>query len=425
MTEARNGAPKSLLPRALVAWGVVVLVCGVALGDAAAKKKDDEEKKKNQYTVSEKMHKKLTGAQEQMEADQYDAARELLAPLEERADRLNPYERALTFLFLGFLDASQDRYEEALRYFELCLVQDSLPTGQQLSTRFNVAQLYLATENYAESERTLEVWFEEAESPTGVAFYLLAISRYQLEKYEAATVPAREAVASTRKPKEPWLQLLVGLYLELERYEEALPPLEQLVTLYPKRVYWTQLSALYAQLDKEEKALAVLQLAYEQGFLEDDRELRQLARLYLSHGLPYRAALLLEKALEEGTVAPDVDSLETLASSWIVAREYDKAIEPLRLAAELDEGGDLYVRLGQVYLERDSWKEATAALDVAFEKGTLKDPGKANLLLGIALYHQDRYRLARKHFAAALAEDSSSTSAKSWLDLLKREPQSG
>ena len=107
-----------------------------------------------------------------------------------------------------------------------------------------------------------------------------------------------------------------------------------------------------------------------------------------------------------------------------MAREYSRAIEPLRLAAELDEAGDLYVRLGQVYLERESWKEANAAFDVAFEKGTLKDPGKANLLQGIALYHQDRHRLARKHFAAALAEESSRTSAKSWLELLKREPQS-
>ncbi len=424
MTEARNGAPKSLLPRILVAWVVLVLFCGAPLGDAAAKKKDDE-KKKSQYTVSEKMHKKLTGAQEQMEAEQYDAARELLAPLEKRAGKLNPYERALTFLFLGFLDASQDRYEEALRYFELCLVEDSLPAGQQLSTRFNVAQLYLATENYAESERTLEVWFEEAESPTGAAFYLLAISRYQLEKYQEALAPAREAVASTKRPKEPWLQLLVGLYLPLERYQEALLPLEQLVTLYPRRLYWTQLSALYAQLEEDEKALAALQLAYEQDFIEDDMEQRQLARLYLNHGLPYRAALLLERALEEETVASDVESLELLASSRIVAREYSRAIEPLRLAAELDEGGDLYVRLGQVYLERESWKEANAAFDVAFEKGTLKDPGKANLLLGIALYHQDRHRLARKHFAAALAEESSRTSAKSWLELLKRELQSG
>jgi tetratricopeptide (TPR) repeat protein len=424
MTEARNEAPKSRLPRILVALGVLLLLCAAPLGDALAKKKKDEEKKA-QHTVSEKMHKKLTGAQELMEAEQYDAAREMLAGLEERARKMNPYERALTFLFLGFLNASQSRYEEALGYFELCLVEDSLPTAQQLSTRFNVAQLYLATENYAEAERTLEIWFEEAESPNGLAFYLLAITRYQLEKFDEALAPAQQAVASTDRPKEPWLQLLVGLYLPLEQYEEALVPLEQLVTLYPRRLYWTQLSALYSHLGMDEKALAALQLAYEQDLLEEDRELRQLARLYLNHGLPYRAALLLEKAIEEETVEADVESLEILASSWIVAREYVKAIEPLRLAAELDDGGDLYVRLGQVYLERESWKEAIAALGVAFDKGRLKDPGRANLLLGIALYHQNRHNLARKHFAAALAEESSRTSAKSWLELLKRELQSG
>jgi len=59
---------------------------------------------------------------------------------------------------------------------------------------------------------------------------------------------------------------------------------------------------------------------------------------------------------------------------------------------------------------------------VAFKKGELKDPGRANLLLGIALYHQDRPGAARKHFAAALSEESSRTSAQSWLQLLEREP---
>lgn len=424
MTRTGRKASIRRLPRVLSAAGLVLLV-GIGAGGQAAAKEKDEEKKRSQYTVNESMHKKLTGAQEYMEAEEYAAARELLGSLEKRAERLNPYERALVFLFLGYVEANQERYAEALDYFEKCLAEDALPAGQQLSTRFNVAQLYLATERYAEAVRSLDLWFEQAESPSSVAYYLLAVSRYQTRDIDGAIPPARQAVALAKSPKEAWLQLLTGLYFETKRYAEAVAPLEQLVTLYRRKTYWTQLSALYSQLDHEEKSLAAMQLAYREGFLEKDRELRQLAQLYLHHGLPYRAALLLQECVANETITADAQAWELLATSWLLAREYERALEPLTRAAELAEGGDLYVRVGQVYLEREQWNEASAALTKAFAKGELRDSGSANLLLGIAFYHQKRLQRARKHLGAALANESSRESASHWLELLDREGRSG
>ncbi len=73
-----------------------------------------------------------------------------------------------------------------------------------------------------------------------------------------------------------------------------------------------------------------MQLAYNQDFLESDRELRQLAQLYLYHSIPYRAARVLEKGLADGIVTEDVDIFAMLANSWLLAREYEAALDPLR-----------------------------------------------------------------------------------------------
>ena len=89
----------------------------VGSAEAARKKKNDKDAGKN-FAVSEQMHKKLTAAHEALESDQYPKAATILKELEQRAKRLNPYERALVYQMLGMSQAGQERYAEALVYFE-------------------------------------------------------------------------------------------------------------------------------------------------------------------------------------------------------------------------------------------------------------------------------------------------------------------
>ena len=399
---------------------VLLLTLGAA-GTAGAKKKKKDEEDKKQYTVSEAMHKKLSTALEALQAEDYPEAGSILKRLEDRAERLNAYERALVYQMLGYLESGQERYKQALVFFEKCLAEDALPPGGQMSTRFNVAQLYLATEQFEKAVTTLELWFEDVEAPNSSAYYLLAVAYYQIGKIDKAIIPAKKAVDIAKKPREPWLQLLVGLYYEARQYENALAPLEVLLVVNPKKDYWKQLSSLYAHLGKEKQSLAVMQLAYAQDFLELDRELRALAQLYLYHELPYRAALVLEDAFAKEFLDEDADAWEMLANSWLLAREYERSLDPLRTAAELSTEGNLYVRLGAVLVEREKWGEAADALAQGIEKGELENKGSANLLLGISYYHQKQSARARKHFNAAISDETTSKPATQWLELIRRE----
>ena len=400
---------------------VLLLTLGAAGAAEAKKKKKKDEDEKKQFTVSESMHKKLTTALEALQEEQYPEAEKVLKGLEGRADRLNAYERALVYQMLGYLESGQERYKKALVYFEKCLAEDALPKGGQTSTRFNVAQLYMATEQFDKTVTTLEMWFEEVENPHSSAYYLLAVAYYQTGKIDQAIVPAKKAVDIAKAPREPWLQLLVGLYYEARQFENALAPLETLIVVNPKKDYWKQLSSLYAHLGKEKQSLAIMQLAYTQDFLDLDRELRALGQLYLYHALPYRAALVLQKGIDNEIVDGDDRAWEMLANSWLLAREYDQAIEPLRKAAALSTEGNLYARLGAVLVEREQWSEASAALLKATEKGELDNPGNTNLLLGISYYHQRKSSQARRHFTAALSDEKTSKPAGQWLSLLARE----
>jgi Tfp pilus assembly protein PilF len=250
---------------------------------------------------------------------------------------------------------------------------------------------------------------------------MLAVAHYQSGDALLAVVPAEKAVETAKAVQEAWLQLLVGLYYETQQYEKAQVPLEALIMLKPRKAYWTQLSSLYAHLEQEPKSLAVMQLAYEQDFLETDRELRQLAQLYLYHSIPYRAAKVLEKGIADGIAEENADVFAMIANSWLLAREYDAALAPLKRAAELSPEGDLYARLGQVLLDQEKWGAATKALRAAFAKGGLTDPGTANIMLGMALYYQKRPAQAKTYFSRALRDDGSRETASQWLLLLDRE----
>ncbi|MDH3518944.1 MAG: tetratricopeptide repeat protein [Myxococcales bacterium] len=382
-----------------------------------------------QYTVDERTSKRLTMVQEFLQAEQYDEAEQILKGF--TLVRLNAYERAIVFQMWGYVAAGREDYEAAASYFEKCLAEAALPEESAINMRFNIAQLYMALTRWDDAIAALEQWFAAVEAPNSNAYYTLAIAYYQkaeeddLPEYKAkALVPAAKAVEIATKPQERWLQLLLALYMESKDYKSSLPVLEQLVSLYPNKSYWIQLSAIYGELGMDQQSLAAQQLAYLQGLLDKDKELRRLAELYLYYELPYRAVKVLEKGFEEGKIEEDKKSLELYANALLAAREYETALEPLERAASLAEDGNLYVRLGQVYVTQEEWQKAQDAFEHALEKGELRNACSSQLLLGITIYNQGKRGPAREWFQRAGRDEACETASQQWIQHLDRERQS-
>jgi tetratricopeptide (TPR) repeat protein len=375
------------------------------------------------HPVRKRISRYLEAAAKAVDAGEPDKARELLGRLD--AKRLNPFERALVYRLLAYVSYTAADYAAAIENFEKVLGEEILPIRDEGRIRFNIAQIHASLQQWRETLAALDRWERYAEVPDPLAHYLRAIAHYQLDEQEAALVSAEKAVDAGPEPAESWLHLLAALYVQKEDHANAAPVLEELLVRFPKRQYWVQLSLIYGAREDYRHSLAVQQVAYLQDFLIEDKELRRLARSYLYNSLPYPAAKVLEKGLAEGVIERDAEALELLANSWIGAREYEKALEPLRQAAELSKEGNLYTRLGQVFMQREEWSQATKMLQKAIEKGGLKDAGNTQLLLGICYYNDQRVDQARSSFARARQHDATREAADRWITHIERETGAG
>jgi tetratricopeptide (TPR) repeat protein len=244
-----------------------------------------------------------------------------------------------------------------------------------------------------------------------------------MEDLDAALEPARKSVELADPPQEGALQLLLAIHLTRQDYAAAQPIMLELVERYPKKIYWVQMSTLYGAQGDYEKALAFLQLANHQGMLTEDEEVRRLAQLMLARDVPHPAALLLEQAFAEKRVEEDTNSLELLSTAWIQARDFDKALAPLERAAALASDGKLYIRLAQVQLQREEEAKAEEAVRHALEKGGLPSPGDAQILMGMAIFSQERPQEALSWFARAREHAQTREEAEIWIQYVQQQMQ--
>jgi tetratricopeptide (TPR) repeat protein len=340
-----------------------------------------------------------------------------------RREKLNAYERGMMWQTYGYVRAGQERYPEAIEAFEHAIAEQGLPLAVELGVRSNMAQLYLGEGDYPNAIKNFELWFGLVATPTPEAQYMLAMA-YALSGDKQSAVPyAEAAVASSEAPQEGRLQLLASLYFDQGRFEDVERTLRLLLTYFPSKKYWMQLSAIYAELGRYDLALAVQEAMFEQHLLTEHREYVTLAQLYLNAGVPYEAAIVLEAGLDAGAVEDAEEGWDLLAMSYLQAREYERALPPLERAASLAVNGRSYLRLGEVYLGEQRWADARNAFAAALAKGGLDDPGEAHVLLGIANASDQRFDDATRAFAAAESYPSTASMAKQWIAHVEQQRQ--
>jgi hypothetical protein len=371
--------------------------------------------------VRSRVSRYLAAAMERFEENEPEEGEELLNRL--TPGRLSAMERAMVYRLQAYLAFGAGKFDETIGYFRKVIGEEIMKVDEDIKIRFNIAQLYASLYRWQEMIDAINDWREWVAEPDPLSYYLLGIANYQLGNMEAAIVETEIAVDLSDEPKEGWLQLLAALYTQKEDYANAAPVFEELVMRFPKKAYWVQLSLIYGARENYTGSLAVQQVAYLQGFLRKDKELRRLARSYLYQDLPFDAAKVLEKGIEGGMIEADVAAYEMLANSWIAAREYENSLPPLRKAAALAEDGNLYVRLGQVYLQREDWARAVERLEDAVAKGDLDQPGNVQLLLGIAYYNENRSQAAKRSFARAKRHKKTRKQAERWISHIEREQE--
>lgn len=383
-------------------------------------------KTKKTPTLRKAVYEKLNEAQLLMESEppQIQAAKRLVEEVQRIKD-LEPYELAQVYNFNAYLAYTQGNTGQAIKAYEQVLAQPELPEAMTTQTIYTLAQLYFANEQYQQSIKMLDRWFANAVNPGPDPYILLGQAYYQVGDFKKALVPVETAIRLAKeggKPvKENWLLLLRVFYYELNDYPKVVQILEELLQQWPKKEYWIQLAGMYGELDKGPQQVAAYEVAFRQGLLTQERELIQMAQLYMSQEVPYLAAKVLSKGMDSGVIKRDGKNMRLLSQAWAMAQNDDKAIPALQEAARLTGDAELYVRLAQSYINLEDWEKAIDALQTALSRGGVKRPDQARVMLGMAQFNLNQLKAAEDTFRLAAQDSRSSKTARQWIQYIQAE----
>ncbi|MDG1931588.1 MAG: tetratricopeptide repeat protein [Luminiphilus sp.] len=391
------------------ALGFDQAVPGIVFSEAVAQDKPKKDTRETRRTpaLRNKVYERLAEAQGFAEAKDYASAEAILNDMisEDGKRALNSYELANVYNLHAFLSYVNEDYAQSLRYYGQVIAQPDIPLAMEINTRFTVAQLYFVQEQWQQGIDALLTWFDLNEKPNAGAYVLLAQGYYQVKDYNLALKNVETAIGmhegEGKLPKEQWYNLARFLYFDREDFDSALDVLNTLIIYYPKKQYWVQASHLYGEKKDEPTQLALMEAAYEQGFLDRSSELVTMSYLYLNAETPYYAGAVMQKGFADELVEDKSKNFELAGSAWAQAREVAKSIPMMEKAAAKSEEGELYVRLGNVYLDGDQFSKSADSIIKGLNKGGVKRPDQARLALGMAYFNLGDYDEARKAFRAA------------------------
>ncbi len=406
-----------------------------AFGPVYAQDKEEEQPRRRTRqveTLGLKVVEALQEAQAEVDLDNMAGALEIINDLfnGKRPVIKNDFETSTVYNFRAYLQYQTGDTPAAIKSYETILGLEKIQPQVEMNTLYALAQLSFTTEEYKKSIGYLQRWFRLADSPdtvttpTALHYVFLGQAYYSDGDFDNAIPQILKAIelaqTAGEEVKENWYAILRSMYFEKKEMQKVKEILEILVVEYPKPGYWLELAQVYGELEEDMKQLAVLEVAYHAGYLERPAQVKLLAQIYMFQRVPYKASKVMAKALKDEFLEKNADNYKLYAESLVMAQELDDSIDPLTIAADLAEDGDLYMRLAGVYAEKDKWQESIDSVDAALKKGIDRED-TARMLRGTANFNLEKYDEAIADFRIAARDERSAKDARQWINFLTRE----
>ncbi len=390
----------------------------------AAERKSQQQKTKQAQAVSKAVYDKITKAQEEVDAKNYQGALKTLNQLY-NPDKLTEYEQANVLNYIGFVYYNMDDIANAIRTYDRMIAIPSLEITMAKQVTYTLAQLYTMEEQYSNALKTLDKWFLLETNPAPDPFILKAQNLYQVQRYKEMIVPIENAmrVAKQRnKPaKEDWYVLLNFAYFQEENYIKVRDIQKILLINWPKKRYWFSLAGAFTELGEDENLINAYAAANDQRMLEKESELVTMAQLFMQREVPFKAATLLDAEMKSGRVSKNAKNYRLLSQAWMLSMEDKRAIPALQEAARLTSDGELDIRLGNTYLNVGQYEDCSKSVRTGIRKGGLKSPDNAQISLGMCLYNLREYRNSIKAFEKAAKTPRSRRVSSQWIRVINAD----
>ena len=413
-----------LLKTVLLTTLVAVMLAGLPSQVSAQSSDCGKKRGKISAALDEVAWKKLNDIYEDVGEELYDVAYEKLMKMYGRT--YDDYQKAVVAQGLAQVEWARSNFDAALGYFETAVELDALPDLTHFSLMYQIAQLYYMKERYDEALDKLALWMCKvpAEKITAES-YILKASIYAQKKDWANVVKAAEtAISMSDDPKEGWYQLKLASHYELEQFPKAAQTLEFMIQLWPdKKDYWIQLSQIHYKLKKYDEALSVMALAYRRNMLEKQIDLVFLANLYSNSDVPFKAAAVLQKGIEDGFIEPSTKYWTATADSWYGAEEMEKALFAYEKAGQASDEGEIDLRRAYILVDLERWDEAAVAVEAALSKGGFSDrkTGDAYVIQGMSEFNLGNYSKASTAWGRASNYPRAKKSAEQWMNHMREE----
>lgn len=367
--------------------------------------------------ASPNVGKKAVKAYELYSADQIKEAIELLRDINTKD---NKFDRAYVDRFLGNILAGEEgKADEAIALLKKAADAKVLNPVDQAQAMRLLADLQMQEKQYKQAIGNYQAWMDYTDWQDKAVYIRMGQASYELKKYAEIIPFADKAIGLSKKPdKNPYL-LKLSSYYERKMYRDAIGVLEDIVRLFPEEPrWWAQLGMFYMLVEDYDKALATMEVAYKSDLLEKPNHFKGLAQLYYNGNIPHKAALVLQKYIDNGTLKRDEKMVTQLANSWRMAKHFDKAAKYYGEAAKFENDGELYRKQASMFLVQEKYKSAIKAAQAALDAG-VKREGQVNMMIAEAYLYQKNLKNAYKYARRATKDPQSKKMATSWSGYIK------
>ncbi|WP_371377307.1 hypothetical protein [Thalassotalea aquiviva] len=408
---------KKLITSSLMVAFVTTAALPMSAVSFAADAPKQEQKKKRTKIVGPAVGKKVQKAFEAYSEDRIDDALVLLLEIETSKE----YDRAYVDRFIANMYATKGGADtkKALKYLISATKDEVLNDKEHSDSIKLLADLQMQEQMFEEALKNYAAWMAFTGEEDANTYVKIANAHYALKQLDKIIEPANRAIALFDKPNQNPYILKLTSYYERKMYREAVDVLETVVVLFPeKKNWWTQLGMFYTLVEDYKKALYTLEMAYKQGFLEKESEIKMLANLYASNDVPYRSAKLLEKYIDSGLVTRNETNMYAMANAFHAAQEVETAAKYFGETAKISNDPKHYRRQGMLLQQAQQYDAATQALQKALDLD-IDDKGRVYMTLAEAYFYQNKFKKATVAITEAQKDPKTRKAARAWASYIK------
>jgi len=408
---------KKLLTAVAVASSVAMIQLPVAFDTQAAEAKQEKKKKRPTQLIGQSTGKKVGKAFELYSADDIDGALAILLEI----DASKTYDKAYIARFIAVMYATKGKQEEkAISYLKQAVEPDILNEGDHGEALKLLADLQMQTKKYEEALVNYYKWMDFTGKEDAATYVKIANAHQALKQLDKVIKPADKAIAlyGEKQNQNPYI-LKIGSYYERKMYNEAIDVIETVLQLFPEtKQWWTQLGMFYLLIEDFSRATQTLDLAYKQGYLTKETEIKTLANLFSQSEMPYKAAKLMEKHIESGDVKRDEANLSIMANAFHAAQNIGTSAKYYGELAKLSNDSKHYRKQGMLLKQDEQFKAAIVAINKAIELGA-KDKGRLAMSLAESHFYLGQYKQANVEIKKAMKDPKTRKVAKGWKSFIE------